>query len=260
MYPELFKLGSLTIHTYGFLIMVGAMLGYFYLRRTAEKELNIEGDKIQTLAILIIFGAFVGGKVFFYFEAPSYYFNPPSNMLKNFRTGFVFYGSLLTALPLSIWYFRKQRWPMWPMMDLLAITATIIHVFGRMGCFFAGCCYGVASDLPWAVTFTHEHTKAKPIGEALHPTQLYSVFLIGSIFLILWMFKRHKRFEGQLFFIYLMLYAGGRSVIEIFRGDLRRGFVIEDWLSHSQFISLLVISAAGWMYYRFARRSAFKKH
>ncbi len=259
MHPELFQIGSVTIHTYGFMIMIGALLGYLYMRSSVQKEMGIDGDKVQTLAILIILGAFIGGKVFFYFEKPSYYFHPPSNMLKNFRTGFVFYGSLLTAFPLAIWYFRREKWPLWPMLDRLAITATIIHGFGRMGCFFAGCCYGQPTQAAWGITFSDSHSQAKPLHEPLHPTQLYSVFLISSIFVVLWMFKRHKRFEGQLFFIYLMLYAAGRAIIEVFRGDLRRGFIVDDWLSHSQFISLLIIAGAGWMYQRFSRKSTFKK-
>lgn len=258
MFPELIDIGGITIHSYGFMIMIGAIMGYWYMSTTAKKELGIVPDKIQTLAILIILGAFVGGKVLFYLEDPGYYFNPPSNMLKNFRTGFVFYGSLLFVLPTAIWFFKKEKWPLWSMMDLLAITATIIHGFGRMGCFLAGCCYGLPTDSPLGITFTHEHSKAKPLGEALHPTQLYSVFLIGSIFIVLWMFKRHKRFEGQLFFIYIMLYAAGRAIIEIFRGDLRRGFIIDDWLSHSQFISIVLIAVAGWIYFRLSKRQAVK--
>jgi len=254
MHPELFSLGSFTIHTYGFLIMIGALLAYLYMAHVAKKDLGIDPDKIQTIAIYVIFAAFVGGKLFFYFEKPSFYFKPPSNMLVNFRTGFVFYGSLICALPIAIWYFRKEKWPLWPMMDRLAIATLIVHSFGRMGCFFAGCCYGTPTDLPWGVTFTDELSQAEPLHTALHPTQLYeSLFLIGLMVYLL-MFKRHQRFEGQLFMIYLMAYAAGRGIIEIFRGDLRRGFLIEDVLSHSQFISLILIAVALWWYFSLSKR------
>ena len=249
MYPEIFSFGDFTLYAYGLMIMIGAIAGFFYLRRAAHRELGADPDKIQMLAVWVIFAAFVGGKLFFYFEKPSFYFSPPSNMLVNFRTGFVFYGSLLFAFPVAFWYFKREKWPVWPMLDLLAITATIVHAFGRMGCFLAGCCYGVPTNQPWGATFTHPQSKA-PLNEPLHPTQLYSVFLITSIFGVLTLLKRHKRFEGQLFFLYIILYAAGRAVIEIFRGDLRRGFVIYNWLSHSQFISLLLIAVVGWFYWR----------
>lgn len=244
MHPELFNIGSFTVHSYGFMIMIGAMLAYFYVSTTMKKELGIATEKIQNLAIIIIVAAFVGGKLFFYFEDPGYYFHPMSNMFKGFRTGFVFYGSLLFAIPAVIWYFRKQQWPVWPMLDRIAIAACILHMCGRLGCFFAGCCHGLPTDSFLGVTFTDPVSQAEPLNVPLHPTQLYSVFLIGSILVFLLMFKRHKRFEGQLFLIYIILYAVGRGVIEIFRGDGRRGFIIDGILSHSQFISLIVISIA----------------
>ena len=259
MHPILFEIGDFTIHTYGFMIMTGAFLAYLYMSRAAKKELGIDPDKIQTLAIYLILSAFIGGKLLFYLEDPGYYFNPPSNMTKNFRTGFVFYGSLLFAVPLAVWYFRKEKWPLWPMMDRLAITTLIIHMCGRIGCFSAGCCYGVPTEKPWGVKFSHEHTQAEPMHVALHPTQLYEAFFLLGILVFLIMFKRHKRFEGQLFMIYLMLYAGGRALIEIFRGDLRRGFIIEDVLSHSQFISIFIIAFVLWMYRRLSKKGLYKK-
>lgn len=257
MHPELFSIGDFTIHTYGFMIMLGATFGYFYMAYTAQKELGIDKDKIQNLAVFVILSAFVGGKLFFYLENPGYYFDSFSNLKKNFRTGFVFYGSLLFAIPVTVWYFRKQKWPVWAMMDRLAITACIIHGTGRLGCFFAGCCHGIECDLPWAITFTDPKSQA-PLNVGLHPTQLYSATLIFGILILLLMFKRHKRFEGQLFFIYIILYAAGRSLIEIFRGDEERGFIIEDVLSHSQFISIIVIAITTWAYLKFKKKAKFK--
>jgi phosphatidylglycerol:prolipoprotein diacylglycerol transferase len=258
MHPELFSIGKLTIHTYGVMIMLGATLGYFYMTWSVRKDLKIPETKIQNLAIIIIVAAFVGGKLFFYLENPGYYFSSWDNMTRNFRTGFVFYGSLLFAVPLVIWYFRKEKFPVWPLLDRIAIVACIIHFMGRLGCFFAGCCHGVPADVPWAVTFTNTASQAEPLNTPLHPTQLYSAGLILSILIILLMFRRHQRFEGQLFFIYIILYALGRSIIEIFRGDEERGYIIDGILSHSQFISILVITVVVWAYLKFNRK-AFRK-
>jgi len=256
MFPELFHLGEQTIYTYGALIAIGAGLGFWYISTVAYKELNIPKDKIQTLCIMIVAAAFIGGKIFFYFEKPSFYFNPPSNMLKNFRTGFVFYGSLLFVIPTVIWYFRKNKLPVLPMLDIVAITATIVHFFGRLGCFSAGCCYGLPTDSALGVTFTHAASKAKPLGESIHPTQLYEATMIACIGIILFMFKRYQRFQGQLFLIYIALYAIGRAVIENYRGDIRRGFVIENVLSHSQLISLILVGGVIFFYLRLAKKQA----
>lgn len=248
MHPEFFSIGNFTVHGYGFMIMTGAILAYFYMAVTLKRDLNIEAEKIQTLAILVIVAAFVGGKLFFYFEEPSYYFHPWSNMFKNFRTGFVFYGSLIFAIPTTVWYFRKQKWPVWPLLDRFAIAACILHMCGRMGCFLAGCCHGLPTNVPWAVTFTDPVSQAEPLNTPLHPTQLYEVFMIGVILLILIQLYRYKKFDGQIFLIYIMLYAVGRGIVEMFRGDLRRGFIIEGILSHSQMISIVIIGIAAAVY------------
>ena len=258
MHPELFKIGNFTIHTYGFMIMMGAVLGFLYMSYSVKKEMGIERDKIQNLAIMIILAAFIGGKLFFYMENPSYYFESWANMKRNFRTGFVFYGSLLFAIPVVIWYFKKEKWPVWPMLDRIAIVACIIHGTGRLGCFFAGCCHGVPTDLPWGVTFTNPVSQAEPLNTPLHPTQLYSSFMILSILVILLMLKRHQRFEGQLFFVYIILYAVGRGIIEIFRGDEERGYIIDGIISHSQFISIVVILITGFAYWRFKQKKKFQ--
>ena len=249
MHPEFITIGSLTIHMYGLMIMLGAITGYFYLSRTSKKELGIEPEKIQNLAIIIIVAAFVGGKLLFYLEKPSYYLTSWDNMARNFRTGFVFYGSLLFALPAIVWYFRKQKFPVWAMLDLIAITGAIIHAFGRMGCFFAGCCYGQPTDSFLGITFTDPMSKARPLHTALHPTQIYEVVNILIVLVVLVMLKRHKRLEGRLIFVYVTLYAVGRSIVEIFRGDVARGFIIDGVLSHSQFISILIVAAALIAYY-----------
>jgi phosphatidylglycerol:prolipoprotein diacylglycerol transferase len=136
----------------------------------------------------------------------------------------------------------------------MAIVAPIIHGFGRLGCFFAGCCYGVPTDSILGVVFTDEISQAKPLHTALHPTQLYEFVLISSILLVLVQLKRKQKFEGQLFFVYIILYATGRSITEMFRGDLRRGFIIEDLLSHSQFISIVLIIITILAYRRFSRK------
>lgn len=254
MHPILFSIGDLTIHTYGFMIMIGAACGYFYMSTSVKRELGIAPEQIQTLAIIIILMAFIGGKIFFYLEKPGYYFNPPSNMLKNFRTGFVFYGSLLFVIPSVVWYFRKHKFPVWPLLDHLAIAACIIHFFGRLGCFFAGCCHGLPTDSFLGVTFSDPLSQAEPLNTPLHPTQLYDAFVIGSILIVLVMFKRHQRFKGQLFLIYIMAYAIGRMIVEIFRGDIRRGFIMDDVLSHSQFISLIIIALAIGVYLKLRKK------
>lgn len=266
MHPVLFEFNTpdflngilpntISIYTYGFLIACGALSGFAYTAIQAKKQYGLKIETIQTLIILIIAAAVIGGKFFIIFEDPKLYFSEPSRLFKNFGNGFVFYGSLIFAIPTMLMFFKYHKLPIWGMLDIMAGTTCIVHAFGRMGCFMAGCCYGTPHDGIFSVIFTHPLSNAQPLHAPLHPTQLYSSLMILGILAILMFIKRRKRFDGQLFMTYLMLYAIGRSIIEIFRGDLERGFLIENVLSNSQFYSLLIFTGALIIYIRLAKKS-----
>lgn len=245
---------TITIYTYGFLIACGALAGFAYTAYQAKKQFNTSIDTVQTLIILIIAAAIIGGKFFMIFEDPKFYLGDLSRLFRNFSNGFVFYGSLIFAIPTMLIFFRYHKLPVLPMLDIMAVTTCIVHAFGRMGCFMAGCCYGTPYDGIFAVTFTDAESSAEPLHTPLHPTQLYSVTMILAILTIILFVSRRKQFAGQLFMLYLMLYAIGRSIIEVFRGDLERGFIIDGILSNSQFISILIFAAALIVYIKLARK------
>lgn len=253
MYPKLFEIFGQQMYSYGFMISLGTVFGWAFTSYHAKKQFNIHPEKITNLLLFIFIAAFIGGKVFFYFEDPSYYFSEPSRMFKNVGSGFVFYGSLLFSIPVLLWYLRKEKLPLLPMLDIMAVTAVIAQFFGRAGCFMAGCCYGKETHSDFGIVFTNPDSSA-PIDVSLHPSQLYSMGMLLTIGLILLYLGRKKMFSGQLFLIYLMMYAFGRSILEIFRGDLARGFIIDDVLSHSQFISLLIIVGVGVVYFYLKRK------
>ena len=252
MHPILFKLSdSFTIYSFGFFIVIGAISGLSYVGYQANKKYNTSFDTINSLFLLLLISAIVGGKFILFFERPGYYSENFTALLTG--RGFVFYGSLLFCIPAMLYFFKKQRLPVLPMLDIMAVTTCIVHFFGRIGCFMAGCCHGIEWHGPLAVTFTDEACLA-PLNVSLHPTQLYSSGMILIILLILLLVKRIQKFDGQLFMLYLMLYALGRSVLDIFRGDLSRGFIVENYISNSQFISFIVISISGYIYYRLSKQ------
>ena len=128
---------------------------------------------------------------------------------------------------------------------------------GRIGCFFAGCCYGKQCSLPWAVTFRDSDSLA-PLGVPLHPTQLYSSGSNLLIFLILLVLRRYRKFDGQIFWLYVALYGAARSLIEIFRGDFRGGEIL-GVLSPSQAVGGVMILLAIAMLVILAGKSAREK-
>lgn len=259
MHPELIKIPFpeflhgflpeyLIIYSYGALIFTGTIMAFLFLKNRSAKELGLSGEDIQGLIVGLIIASIVGGKVFLFFENPAYYGKNPGALFGN--SGFVFYGSLIFAL-FVVWYFiRKHKLNAWRFLDLIAFTTLIVHFFGRLGCFTAGCCHGLPTDSWMGVVFTDPHSQAEPLNTPLYPTQLFSAAMLFSIFLILWVIDRHKKFNGQIFLLYIMLYAIGRSIIEEFRGDEARGFVFDGFLSHSQLIAGIMFLVALVFYIR----------
>lgn len=253
MHPILFEVGSITVYTYGFCIAVGALLGFTYMYWQGKKQYGITFDQSNNLFIFLVLAGVIGGKLFMIFEDPALYLSNPKKLLTG--SGFVFYGSLLTAVPIMLWYFKKIKVPVLGMLDVMAAVTCIVHGFGRIGCFMAGCCYGLPTDSFLSVIFTSPVCQAEPLHTPLHPTQLYEATFIFTILIVLLTLKSKKQFDGQLFLIYLMVYAIGRGILELFRGDMERGFLIENILSNSQFISLLVFSVALYFYLRLKPKS-----
>ncbi len=256
MHPVLFRLGSFTIYTYGFFIALGAVLGALFMWRQGKKRYGMTLDQANMLFVLLIVAGVGGGKFFLIFESPIFYFKNPMQLVS--ASGFVFYGSLLTAIPVMLWFFKKHKLPVLGMLDVMAMVTCIVHGFGRIGCFHAGCCYGKPTASFLGVMFTDSACQA-PLNIALHPTQLYESVFIFLLLIFLFFLDRYKKFDGQVFLIYLISYAVGRSALELFRGDLERGFVIEDVLSNSQFISLLVMAVAVYFYFKLKQKVTFIK-
>jgi phosphatidylglycerol---prolipoprotein diacylglyceryl transferase len=258
MHPVLFEVGGLKVYSYGLMIAIGAIAGIFYMARRGKKELGLTFDQVNTLFLLIFIAAFVGGKVFLFFEDPSLYLKYPGKLLGG--SGFVFYGSFIFAIPTMIWYFRKQQIPTYAMLDIMAVTTCLVHIFGRLGCFLAGCCYGKPTRSGWGVVFDDPACQANPKNVPLHPSQLYESAYILLVLLVIMVVRRRRNFYGQLFLLYLMLYAVGRFLLEYLRGDTGRGFVIQNYVSNSQFIALVILAVSTFFYFRWSRTNKILLH
>lgn len=238
MFPVVFRFGPFTLHTYGVLVASGFLLGLFLAVRQAKRQ-GIPAERIMDIGFYVLLAAIAGSRLFFVFQNIDHYLRHPLDILKVWEGGLVFYGGLLLAVPVALWYLRKHRLDAWTVADVFAPSMAIGHAIGRLGCFSAGCCYGrPAPDLPWTVTFLHPESLAR-IGIPLHPTQLYESFGEVLNFIILIVLRRHQSFTGQLFWTYMLLYAVLRFGVEIFRGDEIRGFIFSG-LSVSQGISIVM--------------------
>ena len=244
MHPVLFEIGFVKIFTYGFLVASGFFVAIQLAVRQAKKE-GLDPAKILDLSFYVLIAAIIGARLLYIIVEYKYFVDHPFEVLSFWKGGLVFYGGFIGSA-LAGWYFMsKHKMPGWKVADICAPSIAIGQVIGRWGCYFAGCCYGVQTDLPWAITFSDERSLA-PLNIALHPTQIYLSINALLIFSILIWFRKRKSFDGQLFWLYGVLYSIGRFIIEFYRGD-ERGFAVEGLLSTSQFIGLFALAVSVFM-------------
>ena len=253
MHPVLLKFGSVTIYTYGFMIALGFFLGIVLAMREARR-LGENPEKIMDLSFYILVAAIIGSRLFYVVTAWDSFAGNPLEIIKIWKGGLVFYGGFIGAVATAVAYMRLHRLPFWKTADILAPSLALGQTLGRMGCFFAGCCYGRPSDAPWAVTFTDQACLA-PVDMSLHPTQLYSAFTNLTIFVILLVFSRRNKITGRVFWTYVLLYGLTRSIIETLRGDFR-GAEVFGLLSISQTLGLTGAAVAIVMLVRVSRKAA----
>jgi phosphatidylglycerol:prolipoprotein diacylglycerol transferase len=263
MYPKLFELpwsiprfGPITVYTYGVLLAAAYLLG-LQLAMVRARKRGLDHTRVMDLGIYIIISALIGAKLLLLVTDFQTFRNNPAELFSLFRSGGVFYGGLILAVAVALIYIRRVGLPLWTTCDVFAPGIALGHVVGRFGCFFAGCCYGRPTNLPWAITFTDPFAAANvgtPLNVPLHPTQLYEAGAELLILLVLLGTERKgKPFAGRTFWLYMLLYAVSRFIIEFFRGDERGAVGV---LSTSQFISVILAPLAIVMLVYLARRAA----
>ncbi len=259
MYPLLFEipvLGGIKIYTYGVLVALAFVAGTLWTVREG-KLAGIRSDFILDLVFYIILAAMIGSRILYVLVDWKRYVANPIDVLKIWEGGLVFYGGLIGALLVSFTYIRKKGFAFLKIADLFVPGVALGHAIGRLGCFAAGCCYGRAAiGFLFAVIFPSTPYSLAPTGTPLYPSQLFESVAEFGIFLLLVFLRRKKKFQGQIFLFYVALYGVVRIVLESFRGDSIRGFLIPNWLSTSQFISLGFVVFAMVFYRVLKRRSA----
>jgi phosphatidylglycerol:prolipoprotein diacylglycerol transferase len=256
MHPILFEVGDWPVYSYGVLLAI-AYLAALQFAVVRARRVGLDGTRIMDLGIYLIIAALVGAKLMLVAVDFDYFRRQPRELLSLVRAGGVFYGGLLAALGAAIVLVRRYALPLWTTADLFAPGIALGHVIGRFGCLLAGCCYGKPTHVPWAVTFTSPEAQLNvgtPLDVPLHPTQLYDAGAeLVILALLLATERRGRPFAGRTFWLYMLLYGVSRFVIEFYRGDDRGMF---GPLSTSQWVSLVVVPLAVFMWIRLSRSKA----
>lgn len=259
MRRELINIGGcFSMYSYGLAIAIGILVFVsLCLRHPWRKKMLSSDAFIQAT----VFGALLGvtGCRLLFAASNWYRFDHWYEVFYLWDGGLSMLGGIIAILifmPLYLWY---HKIPIFSLFDLAALYAPILHAIARLGCFMAGCCYGMHTNVPWAITYTDLGSEA-PLNIALHPTQLYtSIALIVAFFLLRSM--QNRVMPGQLLMLYLMCEAAIRFSIDYFRNDHEffalpqmKIFTVHQWIA----LALFVASFAGFVILKKVHLSRFK--
>ena len=245
--PDVPLIGALTVHWYGVLVALGFLFGLWTASRRGLRD-GIPPEKILDLGPWLILGTIVGARALFVISYWREEFSnrPFSEIFMVQHGGLVFYGGLIGASLATILYLQRHRLPLWKFADALAPSIALGYIFGRIGCLMNGCCYGRPTHLPWAIHFPADHPSR---GLGIHPTQIYDSLLSVGLYAGLAWFYRRKKFDGQVFAAYLMIYALLRALVESFRGDYPV-YYLGGWATPAQLVSLAIVTTGAILYWR----------
>ncbi len=257
MIPSIVILGR-EIPTYGLMILVGVLFVLLYIKLCEPRRDFPPADTELAMTYCVI-GVFVGAKLLylatvwpqFVADLP-YLFTEASAFLSLYLSGgFVFYGGFYGALVSAALYCRVTRLDFWELARSLVPVVPLFHVFGRIGCFLTGCCYGIENQR-WGIAFSV--SAVAPNGVPLLPVQLYEAAGEAILFLLTASAARKKGSGRRVLCLWLIGYGVLRFVLEFFRGDSYRGFV--GTLSVSQVLALVSIGLGLWFLLSSAKRKA----
>ncbi len=244
--PVFFHLwGPLSIHAYGVCIALGACIAFALVLHDKILKKIISTDDLATSFQIIVLAGYFGGRICCMLSQPEpiddYLF-----LLKFWEPGYSILGSIIGITTALVVYLRLKKIPILIFADRIALYAPLVQGFGRLGCFFAGCCYGKTLTAWWSVTYTDPYHMA-PLHQSLHPAQLYSSFMLFGLFFFLFFFMQHRlKKPGILFCMYLLCASMERFLIDFIRWDrvftVKLGFF--SLLSMHQWIALCVSAGA----------------
>lgn len=243
-----FHLGPLTIQSWGLLVALGFIAGIILILWQA-RQAGYKTDKLLDLVLWVFVASMVGSRVFYVILFWQSFVGHWVDALKIWNGGMVFYGGLLFAIAVFIFFARRHKMNIWRLSDWAAPALALGTAIGRVGCHLIQDHPGRITDVPWAIMVN---------GELRHETAMYLIFSNLIIFLALWLWlrKSKKLPVGSLFYIYLIWEGITRFLIDFWRAtDLPNSDPRFFGLTISQYIGIgLVIAGAGVLVYLWKRR------
>ncbi len=258
--PVAFDLFGLQVHWYGIMYVLALVVGVMVAKWIVKKDaLPISQELLDNYIVWVEIGVIVGarlGYILFYDPHALWYLSHPWEIFNPFKNGeFVgirgmsYHGAILGFIIASTIFCRRHRVNQWFMLDIAAIAVPAGYLFGRIGNFLNQELVGRVTDVPWGIYVD---------GILRHPSQLYEAFAEGIVvFVVLFLYRKRKRFNGELISLYAILYGLARFIAEFFRApDPQLGYICCGWMTRGQEFSLMMlwVGVAAWIYLSFKYR------
>ena len=243
----------LFLPSYGVIFALGALAAWSWFVARARR-LDLPQEPVFNLAFYTLLAGLVGAKLTLIVVDFPYYFAHPAEVLGTVRSAGVLMGGVFAGAVAFAFYARKHELPLGELADAIAAPLALAQGIGRLGCFAAGCCYGVGSGSWCAIRFTseaaHDQTGV-PLGAPLLPVQLIEFAFDLALALALTVFWRLRpRPPGTVLWIYFVIYGVGRATIELWRGESLRGLWLGGAVSTSQLFSIAAIAVGAFFLIR----------
>lgn len=237
--------GPFAIHSFGLMIVIGLIITLYLLNQDQKLQKLITPDQIATIVNMSVISGVIGGRIWFlmtnYSDISTW-----TDYFAVWNGGLSILGAIIGVMVGIYLYIRYQKLPLLNISDRFALYTPLLQSISRFGCFFAGCCYGLPTNLPWGIKYTHT-TSLAPLGYTMHPTQVYSSILLFASFIILYCFDTYaSKKPGQLLTLCIMLTTAERFFVEFWRGDkvFHTEFGYFNFLSVQQMLALLIFVTA----------------
>ncbi|AKL96045.1 prolipoprotein diacylglyceryl transferase Lgt [Clostridium aceticum] len=202
----LFNIGGFSVHLFGLTIALGILVGFLIILSEAKRK-GLDKDKLMDLALYTVIFGVIGARLNYILAFnPTYYIQNPKEIFMLQQGGLSIQGSLIVGTAFALWYMKKKSIPMWKTADAFAPAIIIGQAIGRVGCDV----FGVPMNRSW-------FWGVEVGGQLLHPAQIYEAILNYVLFLILWNKRKNTKYDGQIFFIYIIGFSVNRFIVEFFR-------------------------------------------
>ena len=203
---ELFSFGPIHIYFFGLMIAIAAISGGAFAIKQGEKR-GINEDTMFNLIMIVVISGVLGARLFYIlFYNPSFYFSNPAEIIKINEGGLSIHGGIFSAIVAGYLYSIKSKISFFKLADIAVVGIALAQGIGRVGCDVFG--KPMTNIMIWGINYN---------GQILHPAQVYEFILDYILFIILWRRSSKKKFEGELFVIYLIAFPIIRGIVEFFR-------------------------------------------